>query len=70
MYPYHMNTHRIIEKLGGPVLVGQMCGISSQAVSQWRLIPVERALQIERNCGGVMDRHTLRPDVFGVAPPR
>lgn len=37
-------------------------GISSQAVSQWRRIPVSRVLDVERVTG--VPREQLRPDVY------
>ena len=38
-------------------------GISSQAVSQWQRVPVERVLDVERLTG--ISRHKLRPDIYG-----
>lgn len=40
-------------------------GLTSQAVYQWRRVPAERALEVERLTG--ISRHKLRPDVFGPA---
>lgn len=37
-------------------------GISAQAVSQWRRIPVSRVLDVERLTG--VRREELRPDVY------
>lgn len=54
-----MNDSTIIDKLGGTGEVAQMCGISAQAVSQWRTdgIPKARRMYLE----------LLRPDVFGAS---
>ncbi|WP_121041978.1 transcriptional regulator [Stenotrophomonas rhizophila] len=54
-----------IKELGGPALIGRVCGVSSQAVSQWKRVPAEHVLAIEAATG--VSRHDLRPDVFGPA---
>lgn len=41
--------------------------ISSQAVSQWKRVPPERVLDVERITG--VPRHELRPDIYP-APER
>lgn len=40
--------------------------LTSQAISQWKKVPVERVLVIERLSG--ISRHELRPDIYG--PPQ
>ncbi len=59
-----MNVKTVISSLGGPAAVGKLLGISSQAVSQWRVIPVHQALAIERATNGAVTREELRPDIF------
>ena len=54
--------------IGGPAAVGKELGITSQAVSQWRIAPAERGLEIERLTGGEVTRYDLRPDIFGMEP--
>jgi DNA-binding transcriptional regulator YdaS (Cro superfamily) len=49
--------------VGGPVALGRMLGITSQAVSLWPRAPAARVLQIEKLTG--VSRHRLRPDIFG-----
>lgn len=39
--------------------------ITSQAISQWKRVPAERAIEVEAITG--VSRHELRPDVFGPA---
>lgn len=52
------------EKAGGPAALAKaLGGVSSQAVSQWKKVPAERVLDVERITG--ISRHELRPDVFG-----
>jgi DNA-binding transcriptional regulator YdaS (Cro superfamily) len=40
--------------------------ITTQAISQWLLVPPSRVLLVEQATGGQITRHRLRPDVFGV----
>lgn len=40
-------------------------GISPQAISQWKRVPAERVVDVERVTG--VPRHRLRPDIFGVS---
>lgn len=42
-------------------------GISAQAISQWRRVPVERVLEVERITG--VSRHELRPDIYPTEEP-
>lgn len=55
-----------IEIAGGPVKLGKLLNISSQAIAQWRRAPAARVLEIERNTG--VSRYDLRPDIYGPAP--
>jgi DNA-binding transcriptional regulator YdaS (Cro superfamily) len=52
-----------IRTAGGLHALGRKLGISHQAVSQWRRVPAERVLDVERLTG--ISRYQLRPDVFG-----
>lgn len=53
-------------QLGGNAGIARALGnITSQAVSQWRQVPVERALELEAKAG--ISRHVSRPDIFGPA---
>ena len=38
-------------------------GITHGAVMQWRKVPAERVLDVERITG--ISRHELRPDIYG-----
>lgn len=53
---------------GTAALAKLLGGLTSQAVSQWRKVPAERVLDVERVTG--ISRHELRPDIFGPAPER
>lgn len=47
---------------GGNVGIGRALKISGQAVSQWRRVPAERVLDVEKLSG--VPRHELRPDIY------
>lgn len=36
--------------------------VSPQAISQWKQVPAERAIEVERVTG--VSRHRLRPDIY------
>lgn len=40
--------------------------ITSGALSQWKQVPADRVIAVERVTG--ISRHVLRPDVFGPEP--
>jgi DNA-binding transcriptional regulator YdaS (Cro superfamily) len=40
--------------------------ITPQAISQWKRVPPERCLEVERVSG--VSRYELRPDVYGPEP--
>jgi DNA-binding transcriptional regulator YdaS (Cro superfamily) len=51
------------QKVGGSTALARLLGgITSQAVSQWRRVPVARVLDVERVTG--IHRHDLRPDIY------
>ncbi len=54
------------KRAGGNSGLGRLLGISPQAVSQWRQVPADRVLEIERATG--LSRHELRPDIFDAQP--
>lgn len=45
-------------------------GIERSAVSQWTRVPIERVLKIEELTAGAVDRHKMRPDIYGPAPKK
>lgn len=61
-----MTTQDIIKMLGGPVWVSQHLGIRSQAVSNWKRIPLERVpllLMLAKSMGVQISAEQMRPDV-------
>jgi Putative antitoxin of bacterial toxin-antitoxin system, YdaS/YdaT len=41
-------------------------GVTPGAISQWKRVPAERVLDVERATG--VSRHTLRPDIYPLFP--
>jgi hypothetical protein len=61
-----MTTQDIIKMLGGPVWVSQHLGIRSQAVSNWKRIPLDRVpllLMLAKSMGVDISAEQMRPDV-------
>lgn len=64
-------TYRAVKALGGQVKTGALVGVKQQAVCVWvkaDRLPAEHVLIIEAAVMGKgvnIDRHDLRPDVFG-----
>ena len=54
---------RAVESAGGSSALAKQLNIKPQAVSQWRRIPAERVVEVERITG--IPRAELRPDIFG-----
>lgn len=52
-----------IDLLGGVRKTAAECGLTTQAVYQWKQVPADKVLRIEQATG--ISRHELRPDVFG-----
>jgi DNA-binding transcriptional regulator YdaS (Cro superfamily) len=58
--PYAVKT--AIRETGGTRSLARLLNISSSAVCQWKRIPAERMLEIERATG--VPRELLRPDLY------
>lgn len=52
----------VIEKAGGVGILAEKLGVASQAISQWKRVPVLRVLDVERITE--VPRTKLRPDVY------
>lgn len=52
-------------KVGGMAQLADKLGIARQAIYQWKRIPADRVVAVERATG--IPRHELRPDLFGAA---
>ena len=48
-----------------PAKLAESLSISSQAISQWKRVPVRRVIEIEGLTG--ISRHELRPDIYPVS---
>jgi DNA-binding transcriptional regulator YdaS (Cro superfamily) len=51
-------------KVGGIVKLSLALGLSRGAASQWRRVPAERVLEVERLTG--VPKEILRPDLYPV----
>jgi DNA-binding transcriptional regulator YdaS (Cro superfamily) len=51
-----------VRRAGGPVAVGCHFNIDHTAVASWKVVPAQRAIELERLTG--ISRHALRPDVY------
>lgn len=50
------------EKMGGMAELARSLGIARQAIYQWRRIPAERVIELEKITG--IRRQELRPDLY------
>lgn len=57
---------KALEAAGGTVALARNLRITSQAVSQWKRVPAERVLDVERATG--VPRCELRPDLYPPEP--
>lgn len=58
---------RAKQAIGGATALSRAMNsiVTPQAVSQWKKVPGDRVLEVERITG--VSRHELRPDIFGKA---
>lgn len=56
---------RAKEAAGGAVGLARLLEITSQAITQWEQVPINRVFEVERVTG--VSRYELRPDFF--TPP-
>ena len=56
------NTERAIRAAGGFSFVARKLGLSRQAVTNWKQVPVQHTLALESLSG--VSRYALRPDVY------
>jgi CTP synthase (UTP-ammonia lyase) len=47
--------------------IGDICGVSIQAVRGWSRVPSIYCRRLELESGGAVTRYEMRPDVFGPA---
>lgn len=57
---------RAKEEAGNASRLAEMLGLTVQAVYQWKKVPAERCLEVERLTG--IPRYELRSDIYGEGP--
>jgi DNA-binding transcriptional regulator YdaS (Cro superfamily) len=62
----HVNPKELAEAAGFKTVtdLAAALGIKPPSINQWRRVPAERAVQIEKVSGGKLPRHKMRPDLF------
>ncbi len=63
--PNSLGLEAVKQHAGGASAVSRIVGVTPQAVAQWKAIPPEYVLRLEKAFG--VSRHIQRPDVFGPA---
>lgn len=53
------------KRAGSDAALARWAKCSRQAVSNWKKVPPERVLDVERSSG--MSRHDIRRDIYGTA---
>ena len=53
---------RAVKEVGGGTAMAKVCSITPSGVTQWKVAPAGRVLQIEKASG--VSRHELRPDMY------
>ncbi|MDR7027241.1 transcriptional regulator [Rhizobium rosettiformans] len=57
-----MSLAKAIKAVGGPAEMARRIGVTVQAVCQWKKVPPNRVLTVERVSG--VSRSDLRPDLY------
>ncbi len=63
-YAYLMKAKIIIDKLGGATKVASIIGVTSQAVSQWTVIPPKHVHELCEALDFKLKPQDVRPDIF------
>lgn len=66
MHDLSLGVAATIQHFKSRSAVARELGITRSAVSQWKSVPVEHVLTIEKSAG--IPRHELRPDIY--PPPQ
>lgn len=63
-----MSLDKAKKAAGSAKELARRLGVSPQALSQWKRVPADRVLAVERVTG--VNRTDLRPDLYPVEVPR
>ena len=66
--PPEQAMQEAIRIAGGAAALSREIGISSQAISQWNVVPAARVMAVVKAAGGKVSVNQLRPDIFGERP--
>lgn len=53
-----------IRLCGSRTALAERVGVTRMAVSQWKIVPPLRVLDVERAVAGQVTRYELRPDIY------
>jgi DNA-binding transcriptional regulator YdaS (Cro superfamily) len=62
IHDYDPSFRKALKTVGGRRPLARLLGISHQAIAQWKRIPAERVMEVEKVTG--ITRSTLRPDIY------
>lgn len=71
MTAFHPHIERAVARHGSQAKLAAAIGCSQQQIAyllKARTISAEMALRVEAATGGAVNRHDLRPDLFGPRP--
>ncbi|MBZ0105420.1 MAG: helix-turn-helix domain-containing protein [Sulfuricella denitrificans] len=59
-----MKINEIANLAGGVVALSTSLGLSRGAVSQWKIVPVDKVIRVCELTGWQVTPHQLRPDIY------
>jgi DNA-binding transcriptional regulator YdaS (Cro superfamily) len=64
MHDLALGVSKAIQAFGTRTALAEALGIQRSAISQWKRVPVERVLEIEKLTKSAVSRSDMRPDVY------
>jgi len=59
-----MRIDKLIEHIGGAEVVAAACGVTRQAVLQWRRVPAGHVIPLAENAPIAITPHEIRADLY------